>query len=115
MSLYCRCWASRVDGLPLHIHWGLRRGPASPVSVDLRCGSPVRRASRTFCIGPPAWTGVQACRCIVDAGPPAWTGFPCTSIGAPGVDRPPPSLLIFVVVLPSDGHPVPFALGLRRG
>ena len=70
-------------------HRGLRRGPASWSLLNFVVGLPIRRASHTLCIGPPAWTGFQVCHCIIDAGPPAWTGFPFTSIGAFGVHRPP--------------------------
>ena len=87
MSLYCRCRASRVDRLPLHIHWGLRRGPASPSRLISVRGLPVFQASLR--VASDEWTGFQVCHRIVDIGPPAWTGFPPPSIGASGVDRSP--------------------------
>ena len=123
MSLYCRCRASRVDGLPLHIHWGLRRGPASPSRLISVMGLSVFQASRLPFVWPPMsgpaskyvivmlMSGLPRGRVslLPPLEPPAWTGLPVPAelrrglpvpTGLPvvfhlasGVDRPPCMLL----------------------
>ena len=117
MSLYYRCRASRVDGLPFHTHWGLRRGPASPSRLILVMGIPLHRllpgyvsfglrrgpASRYVIVL--SMPGLPRGRASLphSLGPPAWTGlrvsvdlgygppvptgFPVTFRLASGVDR----------------------------
>ena len=68
-------WASRFDGPPGCISFGLRCGPASMyVVVSSMLGLPRGRASPYVALGPPAWTGLPVSvdlRC----GSPDPTGF----------------------------------------
>ena len=102
-------------GIPCFTHCGLRRGPASLTQCVFVMGLPIRRASRSCFIWPPAWTGLRVCSCVADIGPPASSGFPCVQALASGVDRPPGSRCDRSWVSRLNGHPGCVSFGLRHG
>ena len=109
-------WASRFDGLPGCMSFGLRRGPASKYVVVLSMsGLPRGRASPTSHWGPPAWTGLPV-SVEFRRGPPGPTGFPYPLHWASGVDRL-LSMSLYCRCRASrvDGLPLHTHRGLRRG